>query len=342
MGTASQDYITNTHSRYFPCPQDKLFALDLAVPNMSMTRPLPTVTIVPDYLDSPYGHSLEPHTSKPSHLALHPGIVQKEGVVLATLALNPNDQLDGFNLTSFSNLSTSVILPAIPSVVEAILINGKPFELPLKADHMVKSNISSVAPFRIPLPLNSTVALATEYAGVAIRTFGIDGAHGFVPQLYLAGDADGLSLGAMRLVAYHFLSGDPSRTVELAETHVRAGFLISASSFVVAAGGSAPSVSASLAALSQQVADASITSQDIDAGGGAGTMWRVQAELNDTLGQHADLFVERNLTCSEVGGHTAWNCLTQRKRDGVDIVPDNLRMNGVFLPPLPPPISIVP
>ena len=24
MGSASQDYITNTHSKYFPMPQDKL------------------------------------------------------------------------------------------------------------------------------------------------------------------------------------------------------------------------------------------------------------------------------------------------------------------------------
>ena len=31
IGSASQDYITNTHSKYFPGPQDKLVDIQLAV-----------------------------------------------------------------------------------------------------------------------------------------------------------------------------------------------------------------------------------------------------------------------------------------------------------------------
>ena len=100
IGSASQDYITNTHSKYFPGPQDKLLSVQLGVPVESMTRPVPMITVVPDYLDCPYGHIHEPITDKPSHLALHPGMVQHHNVLLATtsidvqviLALCPQDQ----------------------------------------------------------------------------------------------------------------------------------------------------------------------------------------------------------------------------------------------------------
>ena len=71
IGSASQDYITNTHSKYFPGPQDKLFDLELGSPGMSMLKPVPAITLVPDYLDDPYGHIHEALTNKPSHLALY-------------------------------------------------------------------------------------------------------------------------------------------------------------------------------------------------------------------------------------------------------------------------------
>ena len=87
VGSASQDYITNTHSAYFPGPQDKLLNVELAPGDgarENLTLPLPDISLVPDYLDAPYGHVLEPVTGKPSHLALHPGIVQRRGAVLVT------------------------------------------------------------------------------------------------------------------------------------------------------------------------------------------------------------------------------------------------------------------
>ena len=96
VGSASQDYVTNTHSPYFAGPQDKLLNVELAPAGgaaENLTLPLPDVTLVPDYLDAPYGHVLEPVTGKPSHLALHPGIVQRRGAVLVTTAVNPHDQL---------------------------------------------------------------------------------------------------------------------------------------------------------------------------------------------------------------------------------------------------------
>eukprot|EP01047_Picozoa_sp_COSAG01_P034103 COSAG01_NODE_2543_length_7429_cov_6.011122_1_plen_52_part_00 len=43
IGCASQDYITNTHSKYYPGPQDKLLTIQLGVPNQSMVRPVPEV-----------------------------------------------------------------------------------------------------------------------------------------------------------------------------------------------------------------------------------------------------------------------------------------------------------
>jgi hypothetical protein len=43
IGCASQDYITNTHSKYYPGPQDKLLSIQLGVPNQSMVRPVPEV-----------------------------------------------------------------------------------------------------------------------------------------------------------------------------------------------------------------------------------------------------------------------------------------------------------
>lgn len=53
IGSASQDYITNTHSKYYPGPQDKMMDIELGQPGQSMVRPLPAITVVPDYLDCP-------------------------------------------------------------------------------------------------------------------------------------------------------------------------------------------------------------------------------------------------------------------------------------------------
>ena len=68
MGSASQDYVTNTHTKYFPMPQDKLVNILLgdAFKNpqrpspgsggaRGYPRPRPAVTLQPDWMDSPYG-----------------------------------------------------------------------------------------------------------------------------------------------------------------------------------------------------------------------------------------------------------------------------------------------
>ena len=91
------------------------------------------MSIVPDWMDSPYGiwadYGPWAGLGKTTHLALHPGMVQHRQAVLATLALNGNDDLDGFSTTYgaddeegggssgsgsgnlFPGLATNVLLP---------------------------------------------------------------------------------------------------------------------------------------------------------------------------------------------------------------------------------------
>ena len=73
-----------------------------------MIHPVPEITIVPDYLDCPYGHIHEKNTDKPSHLAYHPGMVQHRNVLLATTAINVQDTLDGYDIPAFGPLYSCV------------------------------------------------------------------------------------------------------------------------------------------------------------------------------------------------------------------------------------------
>lgn len=96
IGSASQDYITNTHHKYFPCPQSKLVNIILgsapsdASNKSGILRPRPHISVQPDWMDMPYGiHSEYPlPLDRTSHLALHPGMVQHRNHLLATVALN--------------------------------------------------------------------------------------------------------------------------------------------------------------------------------------------------------------------------------------------------------------
>ena len=65
-------------------------------------------------MDSPYGiwkdypGTLNLTLDKASHLALHPGMVQHNNVLLATLALDGNDVQDAFTLTPTGNFFNSL------------------------------------------------------------------------------------------------------------------------------------------------------------------------------------------------------------------------------------------
>ena len=130
IGSTTSDYITNTHLVYYPHPQDKLVSMNFAVSNMSQYLPTPSVTVVPDWMDNPYGHIYQPNIDKPSHLASHPGCVQHKNVLLNTNAINPTEQLDGFNQTVFDSLATNIILP-LHNVTES-LRNGQAIKLSTK------------------------------------------------------------------------------------------------------------------------------------------------------------------------------------------------------------------
>ena len=271
MGTASQDYITNTHSAYYAGPQDKLLNIELAWPDtpsapINMSLPLPDITFVPDYLDAPWGHELEPTTGKPSHLALHPGIVQVRGAVLLTAAVNPHDQLDGFNLTAFTSIASNLVLPCRAADEVLTVGNGSLGE---RGGHggdrggAVPFDLSKGAPFAAALADGATLGLRVGRAAVVVRPFELDRSCAWTAaedsqtrgrsgvseggdpgsggvsgssrrrssstRWLLQGDAAGMALGAMRLTGYHFrveTPGDEPVELPANETQLRAGMLL--------------------------------------------------------------------------------------------------------------------
>jgi hypothetical protein len=220
IGSASQDYITNTHDKYFPCPQDKLVNIILGTAAQHINTSFNSaysqdrkgsmvgVTFQPDWMDAPYGiwedYGPWKGIGKASHLALHPGMIQYQEVLLATLALNGNDKLDGFSLTQEGNLypglQSNIILPCFADEIFLIFPNGSTthFIVPVEA-------------FTLDLPLNTTVALRVGNGSVALRVFYADGVNastgllkpGLPAAFQLRGEEKGMALGAMRMVAYH-------------------------------------------------------------------------------------------------------------------------------------------
>lgn len=279
---------------------------------------------------------------KASHLALHPGMVQSRNVLLATVALNGRDILDNFLLTPAGNLYTSMatnlLLPLEATEVFLIPAGGH------TAGHAVR--IPRDKPFTVDIPLGSTLALRVGRGAFACRVFALDGAGGQKPHLQLKGDANGMPFGAMRLVGYHFASAKPTNLTSAADSHVRfAALLVAASA----------SDHAALAALARSVASANVSSTTNDVHDGS-RLWEAAVEYTEAIGgggnnppegsatgaQAHRLAVQRNLTCSQVGGlvanqstHTRWNCLVQRTVNGSSVIPGHLRVNGVPLAPLP-------
>ena len=345
LGSASQDYITNTHSKYFPGPQDKLFDLEVGPRGMSMRRPVPAVTLVPDYLDDPYGHIHEPTTDKPSHLALHPGMVQHKNVLLASIAINVMDTLDGFVLNSsagkagdrWHSVSTSVVLP---------LAAGRIWHQPVSAAETASwIELSATVPIAVPLKIGDAIALSVGKGAFAIRVVTLDKTAGSskrpAAELCVKSDADGLKLGAVRLVGYHSDVGQVY-TPDPRDLALRFACLIKAVEVP-----SADAAEATVKALAAELTAAPVTSTVAPGGGGddaaaVGTTseWSLGTTLLADDGP-VSLEVSRNLTCSGGGSrnqtvHTSWNCLLARKINGSDMaVPDTLLINGKPAPALP-------
>eukprot|EP01052_Picozoa_sp_SAG31_P038062 SAG31_NODE_5015_length_2800_cov_2.011847_1_plen_446_part_00 len=361
LGSASQDYITNTHTKYFPGPQDQLLDIQLGVPHDSMVRPLPMITLQPDYLDCPYGHIHEPNTDKPSHLALHPGMVQKRNVLLATTAINVQDTLDGFALNTshpagkmhndgspWNSVSTSLVLPLAAQTIW--IADGG-------------SSSAAATPFRIPdhafnvsVKVGATMGLAVGRGAVAFRIFAADTSaqqpsesDGSAP-MFLEGDDRGMPLGAIRLVAYHFKGHyNPPDPSSKQDTHLRFGVL-----FKLAA---VPDSSAAPAVVSKLIQSLKRVELRVQTeGSSSARLWNVSATVDMSepavatalQTEMVSLTVVRNLTCSESlldnknqSVHTRWNCLVSRRVNGVEATAGHLTINGKLAPTIPPHIGAV-
>lgn len=103
---SNQDYITNTHSFYTPCPQFKPI-------NVLLANDWPAAEPMPNAIISPHWENIDVYgrQERPVHLPLHPATVQRRNEALVTLLLNGKlDDLDGFSVPRIaSRLSTNMI-----------------------------------------------------------------------------------------------------------------------------------------------------------------------------------------------------------------------------------------
>ena len=178
------------------------------------------MSIVPDWMDSPYGiwadYGPWAGLGKTTHLALHPGMVQHRQAVLATLALNGNDDLDGFSTTYgaddeegggssgsgsgnlFPGLATNVLLPRYAD--EFVLVypfdgnsdhsNGAAVVVPWS----LPSNGS--AAFEVELPLGTTLGLRVGDGSLALRVFTADAVDPATGEIMSATSTSTSSSGA--------------------------------------------------------------------------------------------------------------------------------------------------
>jgi hypothetical protein len=174
LGSASANYSN----------QDKLINLELAAPRSNF----PAISIVPDLYDAPYGQLLPDSSGhlKPEHLPLNPASVQKAGMLLTVLDLNPAQA------GVVSSLATNILLPA---KADQISVNGQPVNLSI--------------PVQIPVTTTSWIGIREEQSAVLIRIFWVDSLNGVSPQLVLQSDSIGLRSEVARLTAYHYRGGSP-------------------------------------------------------------------------------------------------------------------------------------
>jgi hypothetical protein len=191
LGSASANY----------GPQDKLLNLELA----STKDPFPTITIVPDKYDAPYGdvisHDKTGHP-KPTHLPLSPASVQKAGMLLTILDLDPSQA------GAVSSLATNVLLPAF---ADSLSVNGKNVDL---------TNVT-----QIPVDTTSWIGVREGQTGALIRCFAVDALGSSSPKIVLQSDANGIPFGAARITIYHY-SGNSISTKTFTQIHLKVAFII--------------------------------------------------------------------------------------------------------------------
>ena len=332
IGSASQELIVRTHGKYVPYPGSKLINIVLGssyakFAKTDKRRPIPTISLQTDFMESPYGlwkdYPKWNPIDKGCHLASHPGHIQNKNVLLATTAIDTLDLPDGFQTSpsgaagEYIHLSTNIILPLHADDFLVTWPNGTTEKL--------EALMSKSSPFNVPLPLNSTISLRVQTGGLAIKIFEADFIHGQDPSIYLAGDDEGMSVGAIRLFCPHFNS---NRSIYLDKTHIRFAALIVAETV---------QGTDDLKRLGERTHYARTISREYKSEG----VW--EAMLLDHITGKELLGVTRNLTCSEKGAfeynqtlNTSWNCLTSRRVNGVENkAPSLLEVNGVNLSPFP-------
>ena len=180
--------------------QDKMFATDL-----TGHAPLPSITLVPDDLDSPYGIKTAVDRSghaKPNHLPLNLSGVQQKGTALLVSDLDP---AVAFGQSTYA---TNLILPA----------NGTHILLDKKAIKVSPS-------LNEPASMDSVVGVRSEHSCFVARVVSVDSLNGSKPTIALKADSAGLSKDVLRLVIYHAQSSFTSADIQ----HLHVTFLVEAS-----------------------------------------------------------------------------------------------------------------
>jgi hypothetical protein len=175
VGTANGDY----------GPQDKMFAVD-----MVSQKNLPTITLVPDKFDAPYGVQKTKDQSgheKPTHIPLHPAFLQKGGSVLGVLDLDLDHE------GNISSAATNLILPEKADEIRLneTLINTQ------------KLNVLGAG-------AGDTVGVQEGGSCFAFRFLSVDAVNGSPARYQLRADLAGREKGAIRFAAYHLLKAQNS------------------------------------------------------------------------------------------------------------------------------------
>jgi hypothetical protein len=179
-------------------PQDKLFSATLAG-----AASLPQITLGPDILDAPYGLVRNPDRNghrKPKHPPLHAACVERDGIALVTLDLDPSaveSRPEGF--------ATNVVLPSAA-------------EIAIDGAHQAIAAGKTVA-----LNEKAVVSATMGDATVSIRLVHVDTLSGQRLAYTLVADEVGLAHGAIRLKVSHLPAGQ-----QTVSTHLRVAFLVAA------------------------------------------------------------------------------------------------------------------
>lgn len=219
MGHASQEYITNTHTKYYPNVESKLLTILLGASNATPAYGGPTATV----RESPqitliganagaahiYGAEagLRDHGMNNSHLALHIGAVQNREALLVTSALSAADAVQWRppgSADSYTALTTNLLLPA--DADEWLAISAFGVSRSLDKD----SATGQLTLGTVTLQLNETLCLRHGGAALAVKVLELDGVAGQVPVLQVVADKAGRRLNAARLMGQHYRSPNGS------------------------------------------------------------------------------------------------------------------------------------